>query len=82
MSYSRFEATYLHHPKRDVPIALSGSRRPSVVVLEYTTETLRAFDLSSNSTDLIPGLDQLIAKPPMVPLRVVVLHVFTNGILK
>tara|TARA_B110000495_G_C22636530_1_gene378229 strand:- start:278 stop:433 length:156 start_codon:yes stop_codon:yes gene_type:complete len=32
--------------------------------------------------NLIPGLDQLIAKPPMVLLRVLVLHVFTNGILK
>jgi hypothetical protein len=52
-----------------------------VVVLEYATETLIAFDLSSNSTDLIPGHDQLIAKSLMVPLGVVVLHVFTNGIL-
>ena len=47
-----------------------------MVVLEYATETLIAFDLSSNSTDRIPGLDQLIAQPLMVPLRVVVLHVF------
>ena len=65
--------------------AVSGevtSGRASVVVLEQTTKSFTAFDFASNRTSITVRLNQLIAESLMIPLTVVMLDVFTNGLLE
>jgi hypothetical protein len=53
-----------------------------VVVLEHATESLTAFDSASNEIRIITWLNQLIFKFLIISFCVVVLAVFTNGLLK
>ena len=53
-----------------------------MVVLEQTTKSFTAFDFASNRTSITVRLNQLIAESLMIPLAVVMLDVFTNGILE
>ena len=54
----------------------------SEVVLEHSTESFTAFDFASNRTSITVRLNQLIAESLMIPLTVVMLDVFTNGLLE
>jgi len=65
--------------------AVSGevtSGRASVVVLQHATESFAALDLTSDGTDIIARIDELVAEALMVSLAVVMLDVFTNGVLE
>ena len=53
-----------------------------VVVLEHATESFSAFDPASDGISIIDWLNQLIAQSLMVPFGVVMLHVFTHGVLQ
>jgi len=53
-----------------------------VVVLEHATEPLSAFDFSISGSCIIARLNQLIAQSLMVPFGVIMLDVFTHGVLQ
>jgi hypothetical protein len=53
-----------------------------VVVPQHATKSLTAFDPASNGISIILWLNQLIAEPLMISLAVVMLDVFTNGVLE
>ena len=53
-----------------------------MVVLEHATEPLSAFDPASDGIKIIDWLNQLIVQSLMVPFGVVMLHVFTHGVLQ
>ena len=53
-----------------------------MVVLEHATKPFSALDLSRNGIDIIARIDEFIAEPLMIPLAVVMLDVFTNGVLE
>ena len=53
-----------------------------MVVLEHATKPFSALDLSRNGIDIIARIDELVAEALMVSLAVVMLDVFTNGVLK
>ena len=53
-----------------------------MVVLEQTTKSFTAFDFASNRISITVRLNQLIAESLMIPLTVVILDVFTNGLLE
>ena len=61
--------------KRNDQRPVSSSRGTSVVELQQATEPFTTLDLASDRTDLFIWLNQLIAQPLMIPLRVVVLDV-------
>jgi len=53
-----------------------------VVVLQHATESLTALDPAGDDLSIILRLDEFIAEPLMIPLAVVMLDVFTNGVLE
>ena len=53
-----------------------------MVVLERATKPFPAFDPASDDSSTMDWLDQLIAESLMIPLTVVMLDVFTNGLLE
>jgi hypothetical protein len=58
----------------------SGSA--SVVVLEHATKPFTAFDLTSDGTNILIRLDEMVAQALMISLGMIVLDVFTNCVLK
>ena len=53
-----------------------------MVVLEHATESFSALDLTSDGIDIIARIDEPVAEALVVSLAVVMLDVFTNGVLK
>jgi len=53
-----------------------------VVVLEHATESFSALDFTSDGTNILIRLDEFIAEALMVSLAMIMLDVFTNGVLK
>ena len=53
-----------------------------MVVLEHATESLSAFDPARDGIKIIDWLNQFIAQSLMVPFGVVMLDVFTHGVLQ
>ena len=58
--------------------SVSVSGCSSVVVLQQPTKSLTTVDLASDRTDLFLWLNQLIAQPLMIPLRVVVFDILRD----
>ncbi len=52
-----------------------------MVIVEHATESLTAFDLAHDDF-IIDRLNQFIAQSLMVSLLVIVLDVFTHGVLQ
>ena len=61
-------------------VAVSGST--PVVVFQQATESFAALDFANLQSDCGSRLDQLVIEPLMIPLRVVMLDVITNGCLE
>ena len=53
-----------------------------MVVLQHATESFAALNLSRNGIDIIARIDEMVAQTLMVSLAVVMLDVFTNGVLE
>ena len=53
-----------------------------MVVLQHATKTLSAFDSASNGISILGWLNQLIAQSLMVSFGVVMLDLFTHGVLQ
>ncbi len=53
-----------------------------MVVLQHATEPFAALDLASDGTDSFLWIDEMVAQTLMVSLAVVMLDVFTNGVLE
>jgi len=53
-----------------------------VVVPQHATKPLAARDVTSDGTDIVARLNQLIGKSLMIPLRAVMLGVLTQGMPK
>jgi len=53
-----------------------------VVVLEQATEPFSAFDPASDGISIIDWINQLIDQSLMVAFGVVVIDVFTHGVLQ
>lgn len=60
----------------------STSRSATVVVLQHATESLTAFDLTCNGIDPFLSPDEFVAQSLMVPFAMVMLDVFTHGVLQ
>ena len=60
----------------------SESSSATVVVLEHATESFSALDFTSDGTNILIRLDEFIAEALMVSLAMIMLDVFTNGVLK
>jgi hypothetical protein len=58
------------------------SRSATVVVLQHATKAITALDPASNRISIILRLDELVAEALMVSLAMIMLDVFTNGVLK
>ena len=55
-------------------------RGPLVVVVQHPAEPFATLDASSHVDSASLIVDQLVADPLMIPLDVVVLHVFTHSV--
>ena len=53
-----------------------------MVVLQHATESFTTFDVAITGSSIFARLDQLIAESLMVPFGVLMLDVFTHGILQ
>ena len=53
-----------------------------MVELQHATKSLLTFNVAGSGTNILTRFNQLIAQSLMVPLRVVMLHILTNGLLK
>ena len=53
-----------------------------MVVLEHATKPFSALDLTSDGTDSFLWIDELVAQTLMVSLAMIMLNVFTNGVLE
>ena len=53
-----------------------------MVVLEHATKPFTAFDLTSDGTNILIRLDEMVAQALMISLGMIVLDVFTNCVLK
>ena len=58
------------------------SGRASVVVLEQTTESFSALDLTSDGTDSFLWIDEMVAQALMVSLGMIMLNEVGNTSLK
>ena len=50
-----------------------------MVVLQHVTESFAARDLTSDGTNILIRLDELVAQALMISLGMIVLDVFTNA---
>ena len=70
--------------RADAPVRCQNSaehlRGPLVVVVQNPAESFPALDASSHVDSASLIVDQLVADPLMIPLDVVVLHVFTHSV--
>ena len=57
----------------------SESGCSSVVVLQHATESFSALDLTSDGTNILIRLDEMVAQALMISLGMIVLDVFTNA---
>ncbi len=53
-----------------------------MVVLQHATEPFSVLGLSRNGIDIIARIDEMVAQTLMVSLAVVMLDVFTIGVLE
>ena len=61
---------------------LQSSGSAPVVVLQHATKPFMAFDFSGNDFSILAWLDELITKSLMIPFCMVVLDLFTHGVLQ
>jgi hypothetical protein len=59
-----------------------GSSRGSVVVTQYSAESLPTLNVTAALTDTVFGLDQLVAQAPVISLYMVMLSEFTDRATK
>jgi hypothetical protein len=67
------------HDSVQLRIKSSGA---SVVVLQHATEPFSALDLTSDGTNILIRINEMVAQALMISLAMIVLDVFTNCVLK
>jgi len=53
-----------------------------MVVLQHSTESFSALDFTSDGTDILIRINEMVAQALMIPLAMIMLNVFTNCVLK